>query len=335
MFRAISLLLASLTAAVPAIAENPVAIVIHGGAGTILRENLTPDVEAAYRDKLAEAAHAGHAVLTDGGTSREAVIAAITLMEDSALFNAGHGAVFTHEGRVELDASIMDGSDLNAGAIASVTRVRNPIRLADRVLSHSPHVMLVGEGAEVFAADQGLPLVENSYFHTDRRRKALQRAIDEEREALSEDTEDIPVIVDDKHGTVGAVALDRYGNIAAGTSTGGMTNKRFGRVGDSPIIGAGTYADNRSCGISATGHGEYFIRAAVAHDICARVLYGNRDLQTAADEVVQQQLVAMGAEGGIIGLAPDGTVVYSFNTAGMYRAAINSAGELSIGIYSE
>ncbi len=335
MFRAISTLLASLTLAVPTIAENPIAIVIHGGAGTILRENLTPDVEAAYRDKLAEAVRAGHAVLADGGTGREAVIAAITLMEDSALFNAGHGAVFTHEGRVELDASIMDGSDLNAGAIASVTRVRNPIRLADRVLSHSPHVMLVGEGAEVFAADQGLPLVENSYFHTDRRRKALQRAIDEEREALSEDTGDIPVIVDDKHGTVGAVALDQYGNIAAGTSTGGMTNKRFGRVGDSPIIGAGTYADNRACGISATGHGEYFIRAAVAHDICARVLYGNRDLQTAADEVIQQQLVAMGAEGGVIGLAPDGTVVYSFNTAGMYRAAISSAGELSVGIYGE
>ncbi|MEM9398031.1 MAG: isoaspartyl peptidase/L-asparaginase [Pseudomonadota bacterium] len=335
MLRIITALVAGLTLATVAHAQGPTAIVIHGGAGTILRQNLTAEVEAAYRSKLSEAAKAGYEVLTGGGSSRDAVIAAITIMEDSALFNAGHGAVFTHAGRVELDASIMDGSDLNAGAIASVTRVRNPIRLAERVLTDSPHVMLVGEGAEVFAAAQNLELVDNAYFHTERRRSALQRAIEQEREALSEDASDTPILVDDKRGTVGAVALDQEGNISAGTSTGGMTNKRFGRVGDSPIIGAGTYADNRACGISATGHGEYFIRAAVAHDICARVLYKGVDLQTAADEVVLDRLVAMGADGGVIGLAPDGSVVYSFNSAGMYRAAIDASGTLSTGIYAK
>jgi beta-aspartyl-peptidase (threonine type) len=257
-------------------------------------------------------------------------------MEDSPLFNAGKGAVLTHEGRVEMDASIMEGHELNAGAVALTTRTRNPITLADAILEHSPHVMLVGVGAEKFADEQGITLVDNDYFQTERRQKALERAIARERGAvLSEDAEDSLELVQDKKGTVGAVALDHAGNIAAGTSTGGMTNKRYGRVGDSPIIGAGTYADNAACGISATGHGEYFIRVAVAHDICARVKYQKLSLQEAADAVVQKRLVEMGADGGIIGLDPAGNVVYSFNSAGMYRASVNTDGDIQVGIYKD
>jgi beta-aspartyl-peptidase (threonine type) len=319
-----------------AVRASPIAIVIHGGAGTILQENLTPEVAAAYREALSESVQRGYQVLKSGGTSRAAVIAAITYMEDSPLFNAGKGAVFTHEGRVEMDASIMEGNQLNAGAVASTTRTRNPITLADAILEHSPHVMLVGAGAEEFAEAQGVTLVDNSYFHTERRKKALERAIARERGAvLSEDADDPLELVKDKKGTVGAVALDHAGNIAAGTSTGGMTNKRYGRVGDSPIIGAGTYADNATCGISATGHGEYFIRVAVAHDICARVKYQNLSLQDAADAVVQKRLVEMGADGGIIGLDPLGNVVYSFNSAGMYRASVNTKGDIHVGIFKE
>lgn len=315
---------------------SPIAIVIHGGAGTILKKNMTQEVEAAYREALSESVQRGYQVLKSGGTSREAVIAAITYMEDSPLFNAGKGAVFTHEGRVEMDASIMEGRELNAGAVASTTRTRNPITLADAILEHSPHVMLVGVGAEMFADEQGIKLVDNSYFHTERRKKALERAIARERGAvLSEDADDPFELVKDKKGTVGAVALDSEGNIAAGTSTGGMTNKRYGRVGDSPIIGAGTYADNAACGISATGHGEYFIRAAVAHDVCARVKYQNISLQAAADAVVQKRLVEMGADGGIIGLDPGGNIVFSFNSAGMYRASVNTTGEIQVGIYKD
>ena len=318
------------------VSAAPIAIVIHGGAGTIVKKNMTPEVETAYREALAESVQRGYAVLKAGGTSREAVIAAIRFMEDSPLFNAGKGAVFTHAGHVEMDASIMEGNGLNAGAVASTTRTRNPITLADAILEHSPHVMLVGSGAEEFAQEQGLTQVDNSYFHTERRKKALQRAIAKERGAvLSEDADDTAEIVKDKKGTVGAVALDSAGNIAAGTSTGGMTNKRYGRVGDSPIIGAGTYADNALCGISATGHGEYFIRAVVAYDICARVKYQNLTLQEAADAVVQDRLVKMGANGGIIGLDPAGNIIYSFNSAGMYRASVNADGDLQVGIYKE
>lgn len=319
-----------------AVSASPIAIVIHGGAGTILQENLTPEVEAAYREALSESVQRGYQVLKSGGTSRAAVIAAIMYMEDSPLFNAGKGAVFTHEGKVEMDASIMEGNQLNAGAVASTTRTRNPITLADAILEHSPHVMLVGAGAEEFAEEQGVTLVDNSYFHTERRKKALERAIARERGAvLSEDADDPLELVKDKKGTVGAVALDFAGNIAAGTSTGGMTNKRYGRVGDSPIIGAGTYADNAACGISATGHGEYFIRTVVAHDICARVKYQNLSLQDAADAVVQKKLVEMGADGGIIGLDPAGSIVYSFNSAGMYRASVNTEGDIQVGIFKE
>ncbi len=330
-------LLFAFLAAAPSAADvmtRPVAIVIHGGAGTIRRENLSEDVESAYRAKLAESVRAGHSVLANGGTSRESVIAAIRIMEDSPLFNAGKGAVFTNEARVELDASIMDGETLNAGAITGVGRIRNPIELANAVLEKSPHVMLMGAGAEAFAVEQGFGMVDNSYFHTERRLKQLKRVQESEaRTALSEDDDFDKALADKKLSTVGAVAIDRFGNITAGTSTGGMTNKRFGRIGDSPIIGAGTYAENGVCGISATGHGEFFIRAAVAHDICARVAYKQIPLQQAADEVIMDKLVNMGADGGIIGLDGDGNVVFSFNSKGMYRASIDASGKETIAIF--
>ncbi len=308
---------------------NPIAIVIHGGAGTIDKSLMTREKETAYRDKLTDAVEAGYAVLKDGGSSRDAVIAAVVIMEDSPLFNAGHGAVFNHQAEVELDASIMEGLDLNAGAVAGVQRVKNPILLADKVLSASPHVMLMGEGAETFAVSQGFELVDNSYFHTERRLEQLKKVQEKDGLTLSEDDQ----VDDKKFGTVGAVALDRDGTITAATSTGGMTNKQFGRIGDSPIIGAGTYADNSACGISATGHGEFFIRAAVAHDICARVKYQGISLQKAADEVILERLVEMGGGGGVIGVAPDGDVVMSFNSSGMYRAAINREGVLTVSIF--
>ena len=310
----------------------PYSIVIHGGAGTILRDKMSTEVEAEYREVLTKAVKAGHQVLQRGGSSTEAVTQAILVMEDSPLFNAGRGAVFTHDGEVELDASIMRGDDLNAGAVTGVKRVRNPILLAEQVMLNSPHVMLMGAGAEAFAETRQLDMVENSYFHTERRRRQLQRVIDSDQDvAASEDaTDDFEAR---KFSTVGAVALDQKGTISAGTSTGGMTNKRFGRIGDSPIIGAGTYADNSTCGISATGHGEYFIRAAVAHDICARVKYQGVDLASAAQAVINQRLVKMGGDGGIIGIDPKGEVVYAFNTPGMYRASINAAGQLDVQIF--
>ncbi|XOV88167.1 MAG: isoaspartyl peptidase/L-asparaginase family protein [Pseudomonadota bacterium] len=340
LFTLIGICLMSTSTATAAGGESisgPVAIVIHGGAGTITRDRMTPELEAAYTEMLTLAVTRGHERLKAGGSAREAVIAAITVMEDSDLFNAGRGAVFTHEGRVELDASIMDGRDLNAGAIAGVTRIKNPITLANAVLEGSPHVMLVGEGAEAFAAEAGFEFVPNTYFQTERRRLQLERvkAENQPRAELSEDGDMRSALLDKKLGTVGAVAMDAQGTIAAGTSTGGMTNKRFGRVGDSPIIGAGTYAENGVCGISATGHGEYFIRAAVAHDICARVAYQKVSLQQAADAVVQGKLVEMGADGGIIGLDGKGEVVYSFNSAGMYRASVDVKGVLRVGIYKD
>lgn len=310
----------------------PYSIVIHGGAGTILRDKMSAEVESDYRRVLSSAVKAGHAVLAQGGTSDDAVIKAILVLEDSPLFNAGHGAVFTHEGTVELDASIMRGDDLNAGAVTGVKRVRNPILLAQQVMLNSPHVMLMGQGAEDFAKLQGLELVDNSYFHTERRRRQLKRVIDSNQAvAASEDSSDEFEV--QKFSTVGAVALDQQGNITAGTSTGGMTNKRYGRIGDSPVIGAGTYADNQACGISATGHGEYFIRAAVAHDICARVKYQGIDLRTAADAVINDKLIQMGGDGGIIGIDPKGNVVYTFNTPGMYRASIDTSGHLDVQIF--
>ena len=312
---------------------SPVAIVIHGGAGTIRREKMSAEMEARYRETLQLAVTAGYDLLQAGGTSRDAVKAAIVILEDSELFNAGHGAVLNHVGDVELDASIMEGHTLNAGAVASLRHTRNPILLADRVLTDSPHVMLIGEGAEEFARHQGFEAVDNSYFKTERRIEQLKKAKD--RITLSEDISDDIQKPDDFEkpiGTVGAVALDRHGHITAGTSTGGMTNKRFGRVGDSPIIGAGTYADDQ-CGVSATGHGEYFIRAAVAHDICARVRYQGVSLLQAADEVVMHKLVDMQADGGVIALDRNGDVTTPFNSVGMYRASIDREGKLSVGIF--
>ena len=320
--------------------QAPVAIVIHGGAGTIKRELMSAEIEADYRATLTMAVSAGHAILTAGGTSRDAVIAAINILEDSPLFNAGHGAVLNHEGDVELDASIMEGRTLNAGAVAALSRVKNPINLANAVLESSPHVMLAGAGAEIFAEQQGFEFVSNDYFKTERRQRQLERVLAVENGlASAEDPSDLIFgqyqFDEKKLGTVGAVAIDRFGDIAAGTSTGGMTNKRFGRIGDSPIIGAGTYADNSSCGISATGHGEYFIRAAVAHDICARVAYKGLSLQQAADEVVMDKLVSMEATGGVIGVDNEANVAFSFNSAGMYRASIDKRGEIQVMIFKQ
>ena len=320
--------------------KSPIAIVIHGGAGTIQRELMSDEMERRYRGVLAKAIESGYQILKNDGSSTEAVIATITILEDSPLFNAGHGAVFNHDGNIELDASIMQGSDLNAGAVAAVSRVRNPITLALSVLEHSPHVMLVGEGAEMFAKQQGIALVPNQYFKTERRRLQLEEILAKEKGVSLTKTPPNPLLAayrfdEKKLGTVGAVAIDKNGNIAAGTSTGGMTNKRFGRVGDVPVIGAGTYADNDSCGISATGHGEYFIRAAVAHDICARMEYKGISLQQAQDEVVQDKLVKMNGSGGVIGVDKDANVAFSFNSLGMYRASINKDGVRQIKIFKD
>ncbi|MGD9597235.1 MAG: isoaspartyl peptidase/L-asparaginase family protein [Steroidobacteraceae bacterium] len=301
-------------------------IAIHGGAGTLPRALMTPDKESAYRAGLAAALDAGYDVLDRGGTSLDAVTTAVRMLEDNPLFNAGRGAVLTHEGTVELDASIMDGRDLAAGAIAGVLHVKNPIDLARAVMEHSPHVMLIGTGAEEFALTRGIELVTNDYFLTDTRKAQLDRVLAGDRGPANE----LSAL-----GTVGAVARDRAGNLAAATSTGGMTGKRYGRVGDTPVIGAGTYADNRVCAVSATGHGEYFIRAAVAHDICARVAYGGATLAAAADAVVLDRMGEMGGEGGIIALDAQGGVVTSFNSEGMFRGARTSGGMREIAIYRE
>jgi len=320
------------------VTDARIGLAIHGGAGTIRREQMTPEREREFRAALTEALRAGHGVLQTGGSSMDAVIAAINIMEDSPLFNAGHGAVFTHDGRNELDASVMDGRTLGAGAVAGVTRVRNPIDLARAVMERSPHVMLVGEGAESFAEQQGLAMVAPEYFRTQARWDALQRAREQDRIRLSEDT--VPQrsangADDFKFGTVGAVALDRAGNLAAGTSTGGMTNKRWGRVGDAPIIGAGTYADNESCAVSATGHGEYFIRNVVAYDICAIVRYLGVPLSEAADRVVMGRLVEQRGEGGVIAMDRRGNVAMPFNTPGMYRGYIDEQGRAVVMIYGD
>jgi len=327
MFR-FPLCVLALSAMSPALAgEDNFVIALHGGAGAILKKNMTPEMEEAYRQILEKSLRTGYEILANGGTSMEAVEQAIIIMEDSPLFNAGKGAVFTHEGTNELDASIMDGKTLKAGAVAGVKKIKNPISLARTVMDHSPHVMLVGDGAEQFAQEQKMPLVDASWFYTERRWKALQTILNKKKgEAISEDS---------KHGTVGVAALDKHGNLAAGTSTGGMTNKRYGRVGDSPIIGAGTYADNKTCAVSATGHGEFFIRAAVTHDISARMAYGGLSLQEAADAVIQKKLVKMGGTGGVIAVDHQGNVGMSFNTEGMYRAYMKAGGEPVIKIYQD
>jgi beta-aspartyl-peptidase (threonine type) len=307
----------------------PIAIALHGGAGTIERESLDAETEIQIRSLLEQAVKAGYQVLSNGGSSLDAVTTAITLLEDSPQFNAGKGAVFNAEGKHELDAAIMDGSNLQAGAVAAVHNVRNPVLLARKVMTDSAHVMLIGEGAEKFARDQGIAFENDEYFYTEQRWQQLQSA----RASANPNAHLVSESPDRWLSTVGAVALDAGGNLAAATSTGGTTNKRWGRVGDSPIIGAGTYADNRSCAVSATGHGEYFIRATVARDICARVQFAGESLVQAAQEVVKGQLVEMGGEGGVIALDRHGNISLTFNTPGMYRASIGIDGEMFIGIY--
>ncbi|RLD30729.1 MAG: beta-aspartyl-peptidase [Bacteroidetes bacterium] len=308
-------------------------IVIHGGAGTILKKNMSDSLENAYKMKLEEAIKVGHEILINGGDALEAVTKTINILEDSPLFNAGKGAVFTHEETNELDASVMDGATLNAGAVAGVTHIKNPIDLAVEVMNNSDHVLLSGKGAEVFAQSRGIELMDPSYFYTERRYKSLQRAKKNDLKKKVVINSYDPLTKSSKFGTVGCVALDKNGNLAAGTSTGGMTNKRWNRIGDSPIIGAGTYANNATCAVSSTGWGEYFIRALVAHDISAMMEYKEISLKEAAEEVIQNKLTALGGTGGIIAIDKEGNVAMEFNTAGMYRAHMNAEGELVIEIY--
>lgn len=315
---------------------KPFSIAIHGGAGTILKEDMTPELEAAYLKGLDEAVTAGYAVLEEGGSAVNAVKAAIVILEDNLLFNAGRGAVFTKKGVQEMDAAIMCGIDKEAGSIASVKNVRNPIELAAEVLSKSNHVFLSGKGANDFAIKQGIKLEPDEFFFSQFRYDQWKAIRDSDNYSLDHTHQGLEELMKDKKfGTVGAVACDGYGNIAAGTSTGGMTNKKYGRIGDSPIIGAGTYADNTTCAISCTGHGEPFIKAVAAYDVAARMEYKKLSLHDAMNEVVHGKLIEMNGEGGMIGIDAAGNVSMMFNSAGMYRATINTKGEKSIGIYKD
>ncbi len=309
--------------------ENKIGIVIHGGAGTILKENMTPELEKSYMIKLEEAVTAGYDILKNGGSSKDAVEQAIRVMEDSPLFNAGVGAVLTNDERVSLDASFMDGKDLNAGAIAGSSYIKNPISAAIAVMEKSPHVFLSSKGADDFAIEMGIDTVSNSYFITERRIKSLRRL--KERNSV---TYQDPFIKDSKYGTVGSVAIDINGNISAGTSTGGTTNKIWGRIGDVPIIGAGNYANNQCCGISATGWGEHFIRNVVAYDIAAQMMYKNKNITDASKKSLDK-VKSTGGDGGVIGLDKNGNVAMEFNTAGMYRAHIDNKGNITIKIYKD
>jgi beta-aspartyl-peptidase (threonine type) len=300
-------------------------LAIHGGAGTLPRAETGPERELLYRAGLSEALEAGYAVLQAGGSSLDAVTRSVVTLEDNPLFNAGRGAVFTLDGHNELDAAIMDGSNLQAGAVCGVTHIRNPIELARSVMEHGEFVMLSGSGAEEFALSRGIALVPDNYFYTLERWKQLERIRGGEA--------GLSALTISHVGTVGAVALDGRGRLAAATSTGGMTGKRFGRIGDSPIIGAGTYADDRSCAVSATGHGEVFIRAAVAHDICSRMRFGGRDLLSAAREVVHGELRALRGEGGVIAIDAGGEIVMEFNSEAMFRASRRDGEDAHIGIY--
>ncbi len=306
----------------------PIAIAVHGGAGTIERGQMSEEREASIRAALTAAVEAGQAILAEGGSSLGAVAAAVRILEDAPEFNAGRGAVLTAEGRVELDASVMVGDTLDAGAVASVRGVRHPIDAARHVMEDSPHVMLVGLGAEQFAQAAGLEFKDEDWFITDFRAEQLRSIQESQSRGETQ-------LSESWFSTVGAVAIDSHGNLAAATSTGGMSNKRFGRVGDSPIIGAGTYADNRSCAVSATGHGEYFIRHVVAYDICARMRYSDISLEESADIVINQVLNEAGGDGGVIAIDNQGRVTMPFNTAGMYRAAIHADGRLEVGIYDD
>ncbi len=348
MAGAMAMTVASMVAQQAQPAAHHWALVLHGGAGVIERSTMDPKTEAAYRASITQATEAAAKVLDAGGSSLDAIEAAIHILEDDPLFNAGRGAVFTASGKNELDAAIMDGATLKAGAVAGVTRTRHPISLARAVMDKSPHVMLIGEGADAFAAQSGLEQVDPSYFFTERRWQSLVKQLKREGQpipprpagappapaaALIEPWPEAPGA--HKFGTVGVVALDRQGNIAAGTSTGGIQAKHWGRVGDSPIIGAGTYASNQSCAVSATGAGEYFIRLTVAREVCALVQYKGMTLQQAADQVIHKELESLHGEGGLIAITPDGQLAWSFNTPGMYRARLAEGGKLQLGIYND
>ena len=305
-------------------AATPV-FILHTGAG-LVHEGLTPERDAHMRAVMKQAAEKGYGILKSGGSSLDAVSAAIVILEDEPEFNAGKGAVFNHDGKNELDASLMDGATLQAGAVANVHRVKNPILLARAVMEKSPHVMMVGDGAEEFAKSVGMTLVDPKYFYTERRWQELQKALKEDAEKQKSTAS--------KHGTVGAVALDSKGNLAAGTSTGGMTDKRFGRVGDSPVIGAGTYA-NGKCAVSATGWGEFYIRSVAAHDICARVGYANEALQKATDDVVMGIVSKLGGDGGVIAIDADGNIVAQYNTEGMGHAWVDKTGATHVAMFKD
>jgi beta-aspartyl-peptidase (threonine type) len=302
---------------------NTRALAIHGGAGTISPDRITPETEREIRAGLQRALDAGYAVLRDGGSSLDAVVAAVRTLEDDPLFNAGRGAVFTSVGTHEMDAAVMDGQTLKAGAVGGLKRVKNPIDLARAVMEKSPHVLFAGEGAELFAEQIGLEMVDPKYFYTENRWRALERARENQMREVSDQ---------DRHGTVGAVALDRAGNLAAATSTGGSTNKLPGRIGDTPIVGAGTYANNRTCAVSGTGDGEYFIRAVAGHDLSALMEYRGMSLNDAA-QVVVRKITELGGSGGLIAIDGAGNIAMPFGTVGMYRASIDAAGQSSIALY--
>ena len=335
----------------PAAAQKPAtmhhwAIVLHGGAGVIERASMNPKTEAAYRAGLKQAIEAGAKVLDNNGSALDAIEASIRILEDNPLFNAGRGAVFTADGKNELDAAIMDGATLRAGAVAGVTRTRHPISLARAVMDKSHWVLLSGAGADAFAAHVGLEQVDPSFFFTENRWQSLVRELKKEglpippRPVGAPPAPSAPIAAIEppdahKYGTVGVVALDRDGNIAAGTSTGGLTAKRWGRIGDSPILGAGTYASNQSCAVSGTGTGEYFIRLGVAREVCNLVQFKGMPLQKAADQVIHKELEALHGDGGVIAITPDGQLAWSFNTPGMFRARIAEGGKLQIGVYND
>ncbi len=315
---------------------QPFSIAIHGGAGTILKEDMTPDLEIAYMNALSDALKAGYAVLEQDGTSINAVKAAIVVLEDNLLFNAGRGSVFTKKGVQEMDAAIMDGQTRNAGSVAGVRNVRNPIELAEEVMLNSNHVFLSGKGANDFAIKQGIKLEPDEYFFSQFRYDQWKVLRDSDNYSLDHTHQGLEELMKDKKfGTVGAVACDAFGNIAGATSTGGMTNKKYGRIGDSPIIGAGTYANNKTCAISCTGHGEPFIRAVAAYDVSCLMEYKGMTLQEAMNEVVNVKLLNMQGEGGMIGVDAQGNAAMVFNSAGMYRALQKSDGTHIIGIYND
>lgn len=310
---------------------QPFAIAIHGGAGTILRAQMSAELNREIRQALQQAVSAGHQLLARGADALEAVVAAVRVLEDSPHFNAGHGSVLTHKEMVEMDASVMHGAQMNAGAIAGVRHIRHPVELARDVMLRSQHVMLAGEGAEEFAFSLGYEYTEQDYFFTERRYDQLQSMKQKGLFALSESA----YPDDTKHGTVGAVALDQHGNLAAATSTGGITNKQYGRIGDSAIIGAGTLAENGNVAVSATGMGEYFIRKSVAGDVAARMRYLQQDVHTACEQVIQGDLKAMGGEGGLIAIDAQGEIHFAMNSSGMYRASIDVQGNLLVNIYAD